>query len=193
MIVKSPERMYQDEQGIWWYRWPDHGTKPGIRGKCSSYTCERCGTEFIGYPSHGKARFCSKSCGAKSAQHNRQTPAQGKGSQHYQWKGGRFLNKAGYVMVWMPDHPDLVGTKRKYVLEHRLVMEQHLGRCLAKDERVHHKDGNRQNNDLANLELWRIGHPSGQRVEEQAVSIPLGLLLELLRGYCPAAFTQTVA
>lgn len=39
------------------------------------------------------------------------------------------------------------------MLEHRWLVEQQLGRVLAPDEHVHHKDGNRQNNALANLEV----------------------------------------
>ena len=49
----------------------------------------------------------------------------------------------------------------KQMLEHRYLMEQYLGRLLANDEIVHHKDGNKLNNDLANLELMsRSAHIS---------------------------------
>lgn len=53
------------------------------------------------------------------------------------------------------------------MLEHRWVMSEILGRPLEKYERVHHKNGNRADNRPQNLELWIIGHPSGQRVEDQ--------------------------
>lgn len=41
----------------------------------------------------------------------------------------------------------------KTVWEHRLIMEQVLGRALRSDEIVHHKDGNKWNNDPSNLQI----------------------------------------
>jgi len=71
--------------------------------------------------------------------------------KHYNWKGGIRKMADGYIFIYSPDHPNT--TKQKYVLEHRLVMEKHLGRYLTKKEVVHHINHNPSDNRIENLML----------------------------------------
>lgn len=74
------------------------------------------------------------------------------GPNNPSWKGGHVLDKDGYVLVYAPWHPHK--SIHNQVREHRLVMEEKLGRYLEPGEVVHHKDDNRQNNHPDNLELF---------------------------------------
>lgn len=102
-------------------------------------------------------------------------------ARELEWLDGRRVPREtirhgqGYVWVLVHDHPfgrRLAGKGLRpgvsYLLEHRLVMEQHLGRYLAPRERVHHKNGVRDDNRLENLELWTLDHkdPPGVRVSD---------------------------
>lgn len=72
------------------------------------------------------------------------------------WKGGRRVRPDGYVRVVVPsDHPNPSERHRNhaYMLEHRLIMEQHLGRYLERGEVVHHLNGDPSDNRIENLAL----------------------------------------
>jgi hypothetical protein len=83
------------------------------------------------------------------------------------WKGGRRIAN-GYVLLYLPaTHRfasmcvgGLKGRYRRYIAEHRLVVAESIGRPLSRQEIVHHKDGNRANNALDNLELTALGQHS---------------------------------
>lgn len=97
------------------------------------------------------------------------------GDKSSRWKGGRILNGDGYQLVRVGDPGS-----RRYVLEHRHVMEQKLGRPLLAAENVHHINGNKLDNRVENLELWVKVQPCGQRVIDQ-----VAWALELLGRYAP--------
>ena len=80
------------------------------------------------------------------------------GKKSATWKGGRYKDNNGYIRITCADH-------RNVALEHRLVIEKHIGRYLHSWETVHHINGIRDDNRIENLELL----PSGRhntRVQE---------------------------
>lgn len=108
-----------------------------------------------------------------------------KGPAHHSWNGGTSIH-GGYVQVKLPDDDPMavMRTASGYVLEHRLVMARSLGRPLLPDERPHHKNLVRTDNDPDNLELWVTSQPSGARVADL-----LEWSLTLLDRYMPDVLT----
>lgn len=73
-------------------------------------------------------------------------------------KNGEGTNVKGYIRITVDG---------QIMFEHRHVMEQFLSRKLKKYETVHHKNGNRSDNRIENLELWSSLQPPGQRVQDK--------------------------
>ena len=71
------------------------------------------------------------------------------GPNHYNWKGGRRINKDGYIDILMPEHPN--AHSNRYVLEHVYVLTRMIGRPLNKNEVGHHINGIRDDNRPENL------------------------------------------
>ncbi|MFC7704853.1 HNH endonuclease [Plastorhodobacter daqingensis] len=77
------------------------------------------------------------------------TPMSRQGDNHPNWKGGRYIDSAGYVQV-------RIGVNR-YRREHRVVAEKMIGRPLAPGECVHHLNGCKTDNRPENLEVLGTG------------------------------------
>ena len=84
-----------------------------------------------------------------SAAQNQRRSESVQGRDNGNWKGGKILRN-GYIHIKVPSRPN---ANNGYVPEHRLVMEKHMGRYLNTKECVHHKDGDRTNNAIENLQL----------------------------------------
>lgn len=87
--------------------------------------------------------------------------------------GFKYLDSLG--RQWTARSPNVNGYAKLYrkvdgktvaAPEHRVFMEEYLGRELLPHENVHHINGIRNDNRLENLELWTINQPSGQRVSD---------------------------
>ncbi len=117
--------------------------------------CKICRNIFYSQPNSIKSnrgKYCSRQCKDKDAMNIN-------GKKASNWRGGRTITRDGYVSIYQPNHP--LVTKRGYVLEHRLVIEKHLGRYLTRKEIVHHRGikypidsiANKQDNRIENLML----------------------------------------
>lgn len=80
-------------------------------------------------------------------------------TRHQAPHGTGTVHPSGYRYIRVPG--------RGSVAEHRLVVEEHLGRRLRPDESVHHVNGDRLDNRLSNLEVWSTSQPRGQRVDDK--------------------------
>jgi len=123
--------------------------------KRETVACIDCGKERIVCIIKGKPQnLRCKSCAMKLSHKTRDRSYYKTGKDCYQWTGGKHKTKYGYIKVWIDKNNKYFPMANKqYIFEHRLVIAQHIGRCLYTWEIVHHINGIKDDNRLDNLEL----------------------------------------
>lgn len=89
--------------------------------------------------------------------------------------GTRVLRKDGYI--WMRSQKYPGASPNGYVLEHRLIMANHLGRRLTSDEIVHHINDDRADNRIENLEIMS----NSKHVKYHMARLPKEILAKMAK------------
>lgn len=108
--------------------------------------CKICKKEYtkgkIGVVQFNKSKYCSLKCRSKVLS----------GPDNPHWRGGVHHRSDGYILIRIDTfHKGHKG--KKYDLQHRIIMSQHLGRELLRTEVVHHLNGDPHDNRVDNLEI----------------------------------------
>ena len=99
--------------------------------------CDTCGKLYKPRNNVVGIKYCSRIC------YYRHKKGIKRVEYRYSW---------GYKYIFSPNHPH--ANDGRYVAEHRLVMEKKLGRFLTSNEVIHHKNHDKQDNRIENLELY---------------------------------------
>ena len=140
--------------------------------------CDNCGILFKTYKCldkrNFKHRFCSKKCENKFRSYNNTINC---------WRGGHISSSNGYKYIRI---------NGKQTEEHRLVMIKYLGRLLKTEEHVHHKNGNKLDNRIENLQLTtRWEHGSLHKKNNIIICLSCGKALpHKARGFCNTCYCR---
>mgnify|MGYP001570323352 len=127
-------------KGNWYHK--SKSNVPHLPGVCAE-----CGNNLFyrkdRKPKNGK-RYCSQTCNGMALARLYAVPFI-KGHTAHNFKG-MYVNRQGYKMQYY-------GDQRKTMVEHRAVVEKARLQPLESWEIVHHKNGNKLDNQLSNLEV----------------------------------------
>lgn len=178
-----------------------HTVKPLSERKLTSLICPECGKEFYiptCYVNSAKEHRCSRECNGKAR--GREWAAQGYkgalsrtpesfkaaaryGENNHFWKDGiTYRNRKGHYSnqsikyVRCPQEYIEMSRKDGYVMEHRLLVAQAIGRVLLRREVVHHANHNAEDNRLENLELFAT-NGDHKMYEKRGYPLPIWRLL----------------
>ena len=125
------------------------GHKPWNKEDKVTVKCLTCGENFdttLSKIRNGGGKYCKTKCYWESKKESM------KGKKHWNWKDGKSKTVDGYIRIWSPNHP--FATRKKQVLQSRLVAEKALNRYIIKEESIHHINGKKNDDRLENLYLF---------------------------------------
>jgi hypothetical protein len=94
--------------------------------------------------------------------------------------GSTWKTREGYIREFAPRHPN--STSDGSAFQHRIAMAVHLGRKIERDEVVHHKNGNRMDNRIENLELMKRLKHVRHHADELLLKLNEDVVKTALRG-----------
>lgn len=149
MPYADPEKNREAKRKSAMKRYWENPSKARASRRTVKGVCAMCGVEYLGRPG---AKCCTRSCSAKLAHKEGRMPT----IQPRTNPTGRRMhagrNGATYVQAWVPEgYPGR--PKNGWIMEHRKVMQEHLGRALYPWEIVHHRNGVKTDNRPKNLEV----------------------------------------
>lgn len=149
--------------------------------------CPICGTIFA--KRRATHRYCSKNCAQTETSKNltrSSVPPVLLGAANPSWRGGRRIDR-GYVILSVPSDTPGRNKRHNTMLEHRYVMQKHLGRPLASAEHVHHRNGITDDNRIENLEVMSKSEHSALHAKQNPIGARAGKLKVWQLAELPAA------
>lgn len=132
--------------------------------KAKVWVCPKC--KYLRAKANGSLHKKCESCGKAATKALCRTcwvdSQTGEGNSRFK---GWSITTGGYRIIKIKNHPN--AQANGWILEHVYVMSEHIGRPLVDGENVHHRNGDRLDNRIENLELWVKMQPTGQRVSDR--------------------------